>query len=197
MPQRVVSHEQVVEAGARQFLHTASLDVDALAAEMSVSRSTLYRVIGSRDRLFGDVLNHLSGKTFAAITADLPAATTVDSFLAVFSRMTQALMSFGPLLKLIHREPELAFRVLLMPEAGLHTRSLARVRRLLDRVEGPGGEASPRLMDDVAYFAVRITESIVLTDLLAGREPNVQLAHRLVRTLIEEAMAAPDDSSRA
>ena len=57
---RVVSQDRVVEAGVRHFLEHGTLDMEALASELAVSRATLYRVAGSRDALLAGVLDHLA-----------------------------------------------------------------------------------------------------------------------------------------
>jgi hypothetical protein len=56
----VVSRDDVVRGGCRHFLRHATIDMDALAGDLSISRATLYRVVHSRDGLLGDVLWRLA-----------------------------------------------------------------------------------------------------------------------------------------
>ena len=41
MPQRVLDQDRVLRAAERMFHHTASVDMDDLAARLAVSRATL------------------------------------------------------------------------------------------------------------------------------------------------------------
>lgn len=180
---RVVSSEQVVRAGVRFFIANARLDIDELAREMSVGRATLYRVVGSRDRLFGDVLDSLSVQTLDDILRRRP-GSGVDWLLEIIGEYHAAVSSFGPLRTFMRTDPELAFRILFMPEAGLHNRSIARWRLLLEQAGAVDTTAGATLPDDMAFALVRIGESMVFTEVFAGREPNLELFMRLLRALL-------------
>ena len=52
-PRRVVSESDVVRGGCRYFLRHGTLEMDALAGSLAISRATLYRVVHSRDRTRG------------------------------------------------------------------------------------------------------------------------------------------------
>ncbi|WFE21319.1 hypothetical protein O7621_26330 [Solwaraspora sp. WMMD937] len=61
----MVSEETVVRGGGRYFLSHGTIDMGGLADALAVSRATLYRVTGSRDRLLGEVLWWLGSRQLA------------------------------------------------------------------------------------------------------------------------------------
>jgi len=190
---RVVTHAQVVQAGTAYFLQHAHLDVDELASTMAVSRSTLYRVIGSRDRLFGDVLDLLSARAFShVIGRGMP--TGPAHLLDVIAEYVRYVSSAQAFRQFLREEPELAFRILFMPEARVHVRQVARVRDLLNRA-GVVPAAEQALLDDIAFAVVRLAESMIYTDLLVGREPNARITMHLISTLLHSPWAAAGETA--
>lgn len=181
---RVITHDQVVQAGVTFFIAHARLDMDELAREMAVGRATLYRVVGGRERLFGDVLDHLSVLTIDDIVRRHP-GHGADWLLDIISRYHHAISRFGPLRRFMRTDPELAFRILFMPEAAVHSRSVTRWRGIIERAGIVDAAPGSALTDDMAFVAVRIGESMFFTDVFAGREPNLELSMRLLRSLLQ------------
>jgi AcrR family transcriptional regulator len=62
---RVVASKKVLRAAAMHFLQQSGLDMDLLAAELNISRATLYRVAGSRDELLAETFWAIDRKLFA------------------------------------------------------------------------------------------------------------------------------------
>ena len=55
------SREDLLEVALDWYLRGRRVDVQALAAELGLGRTTIYRWFGSRDRLIGEVLNRAAG----------------------------------------------------------------------------------------------------------------------------------------
>lgn len=73
----------------------------------------------------------------------------------------------------LNRDPQRAFRVLTTADTPIQARMVALVRELLSQ------EPPPRVdlpLDDLAYLVVRIGESFVYSDLIAGKRPDADLA---------------------
>jgi hypothetical protein len=51
-----ITYDEALDAARRRFLATGDLVMSRLQRDLNVSRATLYRVVGGRDRLLGDVL---------------------------------------------------------------------------------------------------------------------------------------------
>src|SRR4051812_10915754 len=50
------SQEDVLEAGMYRYLRGSRIDVQAIAAELGLGRTTIYRWFGSREELIGEVI---------------------------------------------------------------------------------------------------------------------------------------------
>jgi AcrR family transcriptional regulator len=50
------SREDVLALAMRRYLHGRRVDVQAIAGELGLGRTTIYRWFGSRDELIGEVL---------------------------------------------------------------------------------------------------------------------------------------------
>lgn len=180
---RVITYDDAVSAGGRLFHESGSLDMDELAAALNVSRATLYRVAGSRDRVLGDVLYAQGSRLMNRVVAETPGAG-VDRLVAIAERLNAQLVAYQPLRRFIHDDPPAAFRVLFMPEGRVHIRFVELWRDLLVAAEQAGELVLPLDVDDLAFVFVRIGESMIYADLLAGREPNIALAATVQRALL-------------
>mgnify|MGYP003288695952 CR=1 FL=1 len=188
MPTRVIEPHDAVVVARSWFLEGRAVDMRELATVLAVGRATLYRVVGSRDRLLGDVIDSLGQATLAASVATAVRAGLtpgVERVVGAATLMNQAIVGFAPLRTFVTAEPETAFRVLFMPAARVHARAVEGWRRVLGEAACAG---ELRLHADpgrVAYMWVRIGESVIYADLLADREPDLELAATLQRALLE------------
>src|SRR3954452_7556512 len=136
MPQRVVEHAAVVRAAERMFDADACVDMELLAARVGVSRATLYRVVGSRERLLGDVLWWQGQQVMAHAlrrVAGIAGAERLGALArGVHERLVQLarafnerLIGYEPLRRFLREDPVLAHHVLFLPEARVHSRFVA------------------------------------------------------------------------
>lgn len=187
MSTRVLTPGDAMVAARRWFLDGRPLDMQALAGELAVGRATLYRVVGSRDRLLGDVLVSFARPTIAASLVrarQVGTAPGVDRLVSAARIMNRAVIDFVPLRTFVAAEPETAFRVLFMPTAGVHLRIVAAWQRVLGDALTCGEIRPTADVERLAYLFVRIGESMIHADLLAGREPDLDLAADLQRSLL-------------
>ena len=180
---RVVTYDQLLVAAERLFHRTGGLEMTALAQAVSISRATLYRVAGSRDRLLGDLLWAQGSRLLTRVCAATP-GEGVDRLVEVAQRFHRDLLSYAPLRTFLREEPETAVRVLLTAGPGVHRRFVARWRELLEEETARGGDALGLDPGDAAYVFVRLGESLLYSDVLAGREPDLVLAARVQRAVL-------------
>lgn len=169
------------------FDANGTVDLAQLAQRLAVSRATLYRVIGSRERLLGDVLwwqgQHVMGYA-AAQVAGLTGAERLVQLARVFNAR---LISYGPLRQFLREEPVLAHHVLFLPEARVHTRFVALWRDLFVEAAARREITLPFDVDELAFLWVRTGESMLYADLMSGLEPRIELAERVQRLLLTES----------
>jgi hypothetical protein len=183
---RVVSHDDVVRGGCRYFLKHGTIDMDALATVLCISRATLYRVVHGRDRLIGEVLWRL-GEHELSIARQERTSTGIDGVLEVTRRYCARLLGAEPFRAFLAAEPETAARVLFTPAGGVHQRVVAVQKEILVEAAGTGDGWLTADIDRLAYLYVRIFESMLYAELLTGRSLDPDLAERAAIALLQAA----------
>src|SRR5881398_450334 len=165
-------------AARRMYLKGRRVDMRALAAELEISRATLYRWTGQREQLLSDVLWSLSDEIFEQAKADHPEHTGAKRLLAIYRQHVGALVQAEPLRAFLRQETHFALRVLTSPEGGVQSRTVRRLAELY-REEQQAGAFKPRVDPSaLAYAVVRVTEGFIYNDALATVEPAVDRAAR-------------------
>jgi hypothetical protein len=182
----VVSESDVVRGGCRYFLCHGTLEMDALAGSLAISRATLYRVVHSRDRLLGDVLWYLGEQMLKRARSERtgPGAEGVIEITRRFCGYLLGAESFRAFLR---GEPKTATRVLFTPAGGVHARAVAAQKEIFLETVRRGELRLVSDLDHLAYLYVRIVESTLYAELLTGQEPDLPLAERTIRSLLHQA----------
>ena len=157
--------------------------MEELARRLAVSRATLYRVVSSRDRLLGDVLWE-AGRRITDRAVARAQGSGADRLLQAAAHFNAALVSNEPLRRLLRQDPATAFRVLFMPEPGVHRRMVEHWRGVFATTRATDGFTHPLGDEELAYVFVRLGESIIYADLLGGLEPDVELAAKVQRAVL-------------
>jgi AcrR family transcriptional regulator len=172
-------------AARRMYLEGRRLDMQALAAELEVSRATLYRWTGHRDQLLSDVLWSLSDDIFEQAKADHPDHTGAERLLAIFRQHVGALVGARPLQVFLQQETHAALRVLTSRDGGVQPRTVSRLAELY-REEQDAGAFRPRTdVVTLAYAVVRVTEGFIYNDAIVALEPEVDRAATIVALLLD------------
>jgi AcrR family transcriptional regulator len=178
-------------AARRMYLKGQRIDMLALAAELGVSRATLYRWTGHRERLLADILWSLSDEVFEQARADHPRHTGVERLLAVYRQHVGVLVEAQPLHTFLRHETHAALRILTSREGGVHSRTVEKLAELY-REEQESGAFTPRTdVGTLAYAVVRVTEGFIYSDVIVGGaevitvEPEIERAAQIVALLLE------------
>lgn len=182
-PDRVVTYAQVLQAAHVLFERTGGLDTAELARALSVSRATLYRVAHSRDTVLGDVLWE-QGRATTLWAVSVTTGRGADRLLAVSRRFNERVVAAPALRRLVTEDPATAFRVLFSPETRVHARFVELWRDLLRHEVDLGALDLAIDVDELAYVYVRMGESVLYADLLCGRQPDLDLAEAVQRSLL-------------
>src|SRR5438067_2297492 len=167
-------------AARRTYLRGLRVDMQALAAELGVSRATLYRWTGPREQLLGDVLWSLSDAIFEQAKADHPEHAGPERLLAIFRQHVGALVQAKPLHLFLQQETGAALRILTSPDGGVQPRTVQRLAELY-REEHDAGSFQPRAdISTLAYAVVRVTEGFIYNDAIATVRPEVDRAASVV-----------------
>jgi AcrR family transcriptional regulator len=77
-----LTRRAAINAATQAYLNGDAVDMSALAAQLGIGRSTLYRLVGNRDDLLEIVLAEATERTFRRAAAGATAEGGVDSVLA-------------------------------------------------------------------------------------------------------------------
>jgi AcrR family transcriptional regulator len=167
---------QEFELARAWFLSGRRLNMGELAQELSISRATLHRRIGSRDRLLGEILWSLSEVSIARLWA-----AGVADFVSGYVRFANDSPPFRDFLR---REPERALRLLTTRASVCQRRTTEKLVELVTAEVAAGRLEPPLPVPDLAYLLVRIGESFVYTDVITGDAPDAAKAHAAVTALL-------------
>jgi AcrR family transcriptional regulator len=165
----------------RRFAAGERIEMQGLADELGVNRVTLYRWVGSREKLITEVLWSATQKSFAAYRARLRCGPRAAAALTMFVRDAN---QHPGMQQLLRAEPELALTLLTSTSGDYQHRYLALVRELIAEDRAAGLVSTEVPLDDLAYTAVRITESYIHTRVITGEEPDARRAEAVLHVLL-------------
>jgi AcrR family transcriptional regulator len=163
------------------FLRCERVDVQRIAKDLGVGRTTLYRWIGDREQLLSAVIGDLTDLAWGLAERETGGAG-IAGLLATVQRFAVLTSTHRPARHFARTEPGMALRVLLAPEGRIRSGMRARVAQALAAHAKPGSYA-PETPD----LLVEIGIALVWTPITIGEEPDLE---RLARLL--EALSPPD-----
>ncbi len=177
----------VLHLARKKWLAGERLDLGKLAHELGIGRATVFRWVGTRENLYGEVCSALFAKEFER-AAGAARGTGVARMLDILGRLLRSLAAAAPLRRFVAEDPEFALRVLTSRASPVQYRCTVAIQGLIDELV-----AAPALpADELAYIIVRITESFLYRDVLTGAEADIEAAIRAIRILL----AAPGRKKR-
>jgi AcrR family transcriptional regulator len=166
-----------------RWVQGGRLDMGSLAAELGVSRATLYRWVGTKELLLGEVLWSYAEASLYAARANARGSGP-DFLVDAIERYMRAALEFEPLMRFIEQDPQYALKVIASKHSPMQRRSIAAMRnQLADLVQAGGFEPALHL-DDLAYVIVRVVESYLFSDVITGSEPDIGRAADAIDVLL-------------
>jgi AcrR family transcriptional regulator len=167
----------------RRFMNGERLDINALAEALGVSRATAYRWAGNVDELTDRVIASLAADTFQHSFRNAKGEGT-DRLIDAIRRGLRDI-SRGPYrVWLSSEDPEKALRIV-ASKFGTAQGTTMRLweQRLAEEVEA-GRLHLPVDPHTMAYAIVRISESFLYADLIAGEEPDIDSCIAILKLLL-------------
>jgi AcrR family transcriptional regulator len=160
------------------------LDMQALAAQLGISRATLYRWTGGREQLISDVLFSLSHAAFEEARRETAGLAGPERLLAVYRQHLRAVVEAPALQVFLQQETHAALRILTARTSSVQRRTVAAVAALYLE-EMRAGNFRPRAEPEVlAYAVIRVTEGFIYNDAIVRVEPAVEQAATIVALLL-------------
>ena len=175
--------EDAVRLGRHKFLAGRRIDMSAVADELGVNRVTLYRWIGSRDRLLVEVIWSLADR--AIVAADLAAeGHGAERIVQITTRFIEAVITNPGMQAWLAEDGEHAMRLLTRHETDFQPRLIRAIEDLIMGENRAGRLDLPVDGHDLAYVIVRLIESYTYLDLITGEVPEAHRAEPILRMLL-------------
>ena len=167
------SREDVLAAATHRYLHGDRIDVQAVASELGLGRTTIYRWFGSREGLIGEVLA-------AAVDPLIDSARGAAggrggrALLDTFDRLNRSLADAPALLQFVEQERDAALRIITSGAGVVQQHMVGRVTALIEeevRAESYNPPVEPATL---AYAIVRLAEAFLFNDAAAGMRGDVE-----------------------
>jgi len=167
----------------RKFLAAERVDMSALADELGVNRTTLYRWVGSRDQLLVETIWSLSERTLNDIEDEV-GIKGAERIVQVITRFLEAVISNAGMQRWLAEEGEYAMRLLTRHDTDFQPRLIAAIQELLGKEADAGRLDLPVDLHEVAYVIVRLIESYTYLDLITGERAEARRAEPILRMLL-------------
>jgi AcrR family transcriptional regulator len=172
----------------KYWLDYKRIDIGEMAVELGVARATLFRWVGTRENLYGEVIASLFTRSLDRALA-LAKSPGLEQFFEVTERLLVTLVSSGPLRTFVTSDPEFALRVLTSKHSPVQHRCVQAFRLQIEKHTADGSMEPALPAEDLAYLLVRIVESFLYRDVITGAEPDMTAALQAIRILVT---AKPD-----
>jgi AcrR family transcriptional regulator len=175
----------------RKWIDGERVEITRLANELGVGRATVYRWVGSREQLIGEVIWHLCAMLWEDVLKDAR-GEGADYIADVAYQMMDRILAAEPLRHFLNRDPEYALRILTSKTSAIQSRIVAEVAKALSSQKSRGYIDPSIDIDNLAYLIIRIMESFVYSDQITGRQPDIEIARKAVLILVDERTRSHD-----
>ncbi|TDD30219.1 TetR/AcrR family transcriptional regulator [Actinomadura sp. KC06] len=181
-PARPAGPAAALAAASEHYLRGEPIEMSALAAELGVGRATLYRWVGSRERLLGAVLAEMTERTYR-VAARGVAGDGAERIIRVLDRFMRAVVDAEPLKAFTERETRLFIRLATMPGT-IEDRATELLTKEIQAEIDRGRLSVPLPTRTLAQAIVRVADSFMYAHYLGGNRPEIDQALEVVELLL-------------
>ena len=187
------SRDDVLEAALDRYLRGRRIDVRAIALELSLGRTTIYRWFGSREGLIGEVVVRAAEPLFDdARTA--AGGRGGAALLDTFDRINRGLASAPALRSFLELERD-ALRILTSSGGGVQPRMVAKIADFIEDEVRNGSYLPPVDPTTLAYAIVRLAEAFLYNDATAAMRGDVERLREIEAALLGIVRKTGDSAS--
>jgi AcrR family transcriptional regulator len=172
-------------AALRAFVRGPRLDMEKLAQDLGISKTTLYRWTGPRDQLLSEVLCFFGEEAVRIGREASEGATGVERIERFTRGFVESIVNFEPHRRFVRTETELAFRLVLTRGSLVQSTVVERFAEILREEEASGSIQLRASADDLGYAMIRIIEGFIYNDALTEDTPDVDKAVSIVCLLVD------------
>ena len=176
------SRDDVLEAALYRYLRGGRIDVQAIAGELGLGRTTIYRWFGSREGLIGEVVVRAAEPLFDEARASARGRGG-DALLDTFDRINRGLATAPALRSFLELERD-ALRILTSSGGVVQPRTVAKIQGFIDDEARDGGYLPPVDSATLAYAIVRLAEAFLFNDATAAMRGDVDRLREIEAALL-------------
>jgi AcrR family transcriptional regulator len=167
------SEADVLNLAMRHYLRGRRVDVQAIASELGLGRTTVYRWFGSRDELIGEVIVRAAAPLLQEARAGAK-GKGAPALLDTFDRFNRSLANAPALRQFVEGERAAALRVITSGAGNVQPRIVAMITDLIAAEVSDGEYAPPVEISTLGYAIVRLAEAFLFNDAVAGMRGDVE-----------------------
>jgi AcrR family transcriptional regulator len=160
------SREDVLAAAMHRYLRGRRVDVQEIAGELGLGRTTVYRWFGSREELIGEVLVRAAEPLLAAARA-AARGRGGEALLDTFDRFNRDLAESPALRQYLGRERDAALRVITSSAGVVQPQMVARITALIEDEVRAGTYDPPVEPATLGYAIVTLALAFLFNDAVA------------------------------
>jgi AcrR family transcriptional regulator len=176
------SREQVLEAALYRYLRGRRVDVRAIAAELGLGRTTIYRWFGSREGLLGEVLVRAADPLLDDARRRAR-GRGAQALLDTFDRVNRGLADAPALRQFLEQERD-ALRILTSSGGVVQPHMVRKVAGWIEDEVRAGAYTPPVEPSTLAYAIVRLAEAFLYNDAVAGIRGDVDRLHEVEAVIL-------------
>src|SRR3954469_9824241 len=185
------SQADVIALALHHYLRGQRIDVRAIAAELGVGRTTIYRWFGTREHLVGTVVALAAEDVLAQIEVAAK-GRGAERLLEIFDRFNRELADAPALRSFLEHERETALRIITSSEGTVTPRMVNRIAEIITTEVEAGAYEPPVEIETLALAIVRLAEAFIFNDAHAGIRGEVDRLRAIEAALLR----APTGTSR-
>ena len=156
----------------KYWINCQRLNLGAMAEELGVSRATLFRWIGNKDLLMGEILWSLYKPSVMKARDECP-GQGVEYVVNVFRKVNMTNFHSKPLRHFLQSDGQYALNILSSQNSTFHARMVELNTELLTRQVERGILKPSMNINSLSYFMVRLGESCIFSEMILGHEPDL------------------------
>jgi AcrR family transcriptional regulator len=176
------SRDDVLETALYRYLRGRRIDVRAIAVELGLGRTTIYRWFGSRESLIGEVVARSAEPLFDDARANARGRGG-RALLETFDRINRSLATAPALRSFLELERD-GLRILTSSGGVVQPRMVAKIRGFIDEEAARGGYQPPVDSATLAYAIVRLAEAFLFNDATAAMRGDVDRLREIEAALL-------------
>jgi AcrR family transcriptional regulator len=189
------SRDDVLAAALHRYLRGQRIDVQAIAAQLGLGRTTIYRWFGSREELIGEVLFRAAEPLLEAARKGARGRGGA-ALLETFDRFNRGLADAPALRQFLEQERDAALRIITSSGGVLQPRMVAAIADLIENEVRSGAYEAPVEPATLAYAIVRLAEAFLFNDAAAGMRGDVDRLREVEAALLGVTRTGKPGSAR-